>query len=174
MLPPQQTESVHRLPTALLILHRPSSVQLQPSDLPYSGRGDRQGGRKCRLGPGNFGRLPGSFKTLATRQGGESSSTQELWQTSRRTSSMVINGHRSVGRRVKASGEWDRRCGQIAHPSGTSERRSFPSPQVRSLFCICWSRKKLRGLRHRHCQAIGEDQPLRGQGKGAESEELVA
>ncbi len=139
-----------------------------------AGRGDRQGGKKCRLGPGDFGRLPGSFKTPATRQGGESSSAQELWRTSRRASSTVIDAHRFAGCRVEASRERDRRYGRIAHPSGTSERRFFPSPQVRSLFCICWSRKKLGGLGHRRCQAIGEDRPLRGQGKGVESEELVA
>jgi len=86
---------------------------------------------------------------------------------------MVINAHRFIGRRVEASGERDRRCGRIPHPSGTSERRSFPSLQVRSLFYICRSWKKLGGLGHRRCQAIGEDRPLRGQGKGAESEELV-
>ncbi len=121
------------------------------ADLPYSGRGDRQGGRKCRLGPGDFGRLLGSFKTPATRQGGESSLAQELWRTSKRTSSTVINTHHSAGCRIEASRERDRRCGRIAHPSGTFERRSFPSPQVISLFCICWSWKKLGGLGHRRC-----------------------
>jgi hypothetical protein len=121
------------------------------ADLSYSGRGDWQGGRKCRLELGDFSRLPGSFKTLATRQGGESSSTQELWRTSRRTSSMVINARRSTGRRVEALGEQDQRCGWIARPSGTSERKFFPSPQVRSIFCICWSRKKLGGLGHCRC-----------------------
>jgi hypothetical protein len=48
----------------------------------------------------------------------------------------LLNAHRSTRRRVEASGERDRRCERIALPLGTSERKSFPSPQVKSLFCM--------------------------------------
>jgi hypothetical protein len=50
-----------------------------------------------------------------------------------------------------------RKLGHCAHPSGTSERRFFPSPQVSFFLCTCRSRKKLRGLGDRCCQANEKD-----------------
>ncbi len=136
---------------------------------------DRQGRRNRELFTGVFGCFPRCFETLAARQGGASFPGQERWRwrTSRRSSSTVGFTNRATGSRDNDSRKQLRKLGHCAHPSGTFERRFFPSPQVSFFLCTCRSRKKLGGFGDRRYQANGKDWPLRRQGKSSESKELA-
>ncbi len=175
-LPLQRLEKAHRRPTTFLFLHRQSSAKLPPSSQPPLSGIARQGRKNHKLNSGGFGCSPGSLEAPATRQGSASFPGHERWwwRTSRSSSSMVALANRASGSRDKNPWEQTRKLGHYAHPSGTSKRSFFfPPPQVRFFFWTCRLRKELGGLGDYHCQANGEERPLRRQGKSSKSKKLA-